>query len=300
MARKSLERTLMDWLFGTVGIVLIALALLIMLLREYPLQIMAVVAAAFGARHYLKKRGHNRRLADLHRAVDYTDNQIQRHQTTLIAYYRQSIRRDHFGNEDTRVWDKWLETFLANQVLPGLNRSGIELDDDSLTRLVEHVDNKVRHVATTELLIGSPALDAEKLDPQEYEHECAAILFRRGWTVHPTPSTGDHGADVIAEKGGVRLIVQCKLYSQPVGNKAVQEAYSACGLYNGTNACVVAPRGFTAQAEREAHGLGVRLLHHSQLETFADNLSAGATAKRAIGNLDFSQCGTLGTAPTPD
>lgn len=285
MAKKSVERTLVDWLFSTLGVVLLVLALVIMLFREYALQIIALVGAAFGARHFLRQRRRNRNLAELQRAVAYTDAQIQRHQSALIAYYRQSIRRDHFGNEDTRLWDKWLETFLATQVLPGLASSGMQLDEDSLAQLVAHVDEEVRSMAQNELLTGAVVKDAEELRPEQYEHECAAILFRRGWTVHPTPSTGDHGADVIAEKGDARLIVQCKLYSQPVGNKAVQEAYSACGLYNGTHACVVAPHGFTAQAERAAHGLGIRLLHHAQLESFADELcnGAGPSFRRALG-----------------
>ena len=44
-----------------------------------------------------------------------------------------------------------------------------------------------------------------------------------------TNATGDLGLDVIAEKQGLRYGIQCKYYSYPVGNIAVQVAYAGCG-----------------------------------------------------------------------
>jgi restriction system protein len=74
-------------------------------------------------------------------------------------------------------------------------------------------------------------------------------------------------ADVIAEKVGIRLIIQCKLYNSSVGNKAVQEAYAAKTYYQATIAAVVTNSSFTPSAQALANTTGVLLLHHSQLNS---------------------------------
>lgn len=116
-------------------------------------------------------------------------------------------------------------------------------------------------------------IDANSLTPIEYERYCADLLTAKGCVVQMTPTTRDGGADFVAEKQDCRLVVQCKRYGQPVGNKAVQEVTSALLLYSGNVACVVAPKGFTRQAQHEAHAQRVELLHHSALAAFAERLA---------------------------
>jgi restriction system protein len=263
---------LVDAALSGIGIAFIGLALLLVLVRDYPVQIFALAALALGTCVFVKRSKAEKRASELERAMHSADQQIERHRNALIGYYRQSLSRDQFGNEDTRAWQKWITTFVETQVRPELEKLGMTVDENLLERVNSHVDRCVREIAKANRCADVADSGSEILTPIDYERNCASSLFRCGWAVHPTPPTGDNGADVIADKAGKRLIVQCKLYSQPVGNKAVQEAYSALRLYNGTHACVVAPNGFTAQAKRAAQGLSVRLLHHSQLEAFADEL----------------------------
>ncbi|MGB6446057.1 MAG: restriction endonuclease [Xanthobacteraceae bacterium] len=56
---------------------------------------------------------------------------------------------------------------------------------------------------------------AEDMTPQDFERSCARIISSVGWKTTMTKATGDQGADVVAEKDGTRLILQCKLYSTP-------------------------------------------------------------------------------------
>jgi hypothetical protein len=65
--------------------------------------------------------------------------------------------------------------------------------------------------------------------------------------------------------GHRRVAIQCKKYSKPVGNRAVQEAYSAKGIYGATHAAVVTNTKFTRSAVEAAERLGVLLLHHDDL-----------------------------------
>ena len=52
----------------------------------------------------------------------------------------------------------------------------------------------------------------DDIDPLEFERRCAEAMQLSGWTALTTRSTGDQGVDVLAEKRGVKVVLQCKLY----------------------------------------------------------------------------------------
>ena len=58
------------------------------------------------------------------------------------------------------------------------------------------------------------------------------------------------------------------MYGQPVGNKAVQEVFSAKGYYECDLAAVVTNSSFTKSAMQLASSLDVHLLHDSEIEGF--------------------------------
>ena len=101
---------------------------------------------------------------------------------------------------------------------------------------------------------------AATTDGIAFEYTCANILRGRGFSnVQVTQASGDQGIDVLASKGGSRYAIQCKLYSNPVGNSAVQEAYAGMGYYGCTNAAVMTNSTFTKSARDLANSLGVEL-----------------------------------------
>lgn len=79
----------------------------------------------------------------------------------------------------------------------------------------------------------------EDMSPLEFERCCADYLALKGWNTRTTKASGDQGADVVAESQGAVLVLQCKLYSQPVGNDAVQQAFTARAFHDATRAAVV-------------------------------------------------------------
>ena len=100
-------------------------------------------------------------------------------------------------------------------------------------------------------------------DGFEFEHRCAAFLKAKGYRkVSVTPPSGDQGIDVIAYKSGVKYGIQCKYYSAPVGNKAVQEAYSGARFYDCDRAVVMTNHTFTKAARELADKLEVELWEH--------------------------------------
>jgi restriction system protein len=80
-----------------------------------------------------------------------------------------------------------------------------------------------------------------------------------------TPASGDQGADLIATYGNRRAALQCKLYNQPVGNKAVQEVLAGMAFYRTQHAVVVTNAGYTPAARSAAEASGVLLIHHDQI-----------------------------------
>ena len=107
------------------------------------------------------------------------------------------------------------------------------------------------------------------LTPIEYEQYCRSIFRLEGWTANTTATTGDQGADLVCESGGTRAVVQCKRYSQPVGNAAVQEVLAARVFYVAALAAVVTNASFTKAAVELAEKTLVHLLHDSQLREWA-------------------------------
>jgi HJR/Mrr/RecB family endonuclease len=98
-----------------------------------------------------------------------------------------------------------------------------------------------------------------------FERRCAEYLREKGWSAVLTPRTGDQGVDVIADKSGARVAIQCKLYSGAVGNKAVQEVIAGRIYYGADTAAVVSNAGFTRSAIELAHRSNVHLMHFTEL-----------------------------------
>jgi HJR/Mrr/RecB family endonuclease len=105
----------------------------------------------------------------------------------------------------------------------------------------------------------------DNIDPLEFERRCAEAMQLSGWTAQTTKSTGDQGADVIADKRGTKVVLQCKLYTGTVGNKAVQEVFAAQTFLSANFAAVVSNNSYTRSAKELAVKTGVLLLDYSQL-----------------------------------
>ena len=111
------------------------------------------------------------------------------------------------------------------------------------------------------------------LNPIEYEQLVADTLRRHGWDAQTTRATGDQGVDVLAIKGALRVVLQCKLYSRTVGNEAVQQAIAGQRFELATHAAVVSNATFTRSARELASAAGVLLLHHDELPSLGERLA---------------------------
>ena len=98
-----------------------------------------------------------------------------------------------------------------------------------------------------------------------YENYIETLLKNKGFVVKRTPKSGDQGVDLIVEGNNNRIAIQCKFYSKPVGNKAVQEISAGKDYYNCALGCVVSNNTFTPSARKLANSLEITLLNNSAI-----------------------------------
>jgi len=112
--------------------------------------------------------------------------------------------------------------------------------------------------------------DVDRVDPFNFELLLGMIFESEGYSFEETPKSGDQGADVLLEKAGERTVVQVKLYSQPVGNSAVQEAIAAKTYFRCHHAMVITNNTFTASARELATRASVQLVERNGLIKMID------------------------------
>lgn len=114
--------------------------------------------------------------------------------------------------------------------------------------------------------------DFSNMNGYKFESWCAALLTINDFSnVTVTQGSGDHGADILAEKDDISYAFQCKYYSGTVGNKAVQEVYAAKTYYKRDIAVVMTNSYFTRPAQEEAAKIHVKLWDKDKLQILLKN-----------------------------
>lgn len=113
----------------------------------------------------------------------------------------------------------------------------------------------------------------------EFEHWCADNIKQQGWQVSVSSASGDQGVDVVAERDGTVVAIQCKRYSNPIGNKAVQEVFTGGQNVGAGHSCVLGTGGFTRAAINIADKTGVKLLDAANIGAFSQEFGFESVAQ---------------------
>ena len=109
-----------------------------------------------------------------------------------------------------------------------------------------------------------------EMDSHQFEQHCVDLLRKNGLeNVEVTKASGDFGIDVLAEKDGITYAIQCKYYTDKVGNHAVQEAFAGKEYYDRMVAVVMTNSTFTPAAIETAEQTHVLLWDGSKLAELA-------------------------------
>jgi restriction system protein len=116
-----------------------------------------------------------------------------------------------------------------------------------------------RKVREWDQILASGMPEIDKMTGTAFETRIAVLLRELGYKAEVTRATGDFGADIIAERGGVKTVVQTKRQASSVGVKAIQEGSASRHYYDADNVLIVTNSTFTPQARELAARAGVDL-----------------------------------------
>jgi len=213
---------------------------------------------------------------------------INEKQNTIINAYRKLVKVGSFGQKN---YDKFAQEF--GEFLSSESKNIAKLNElTSLNYMLIVQDNEIRlyeairdvyedkHFGLLSGVLRNPIDYIEKIieqndfdvkfdpnmDPFQYEIFCAERFKENDWEAYATQGSSDQGVDVVATRGKEVLVAQCKKFSKPVGNKAVQEVVAGMKFYDANVGIVIAPNGFTNSAEKLAAANKIKLIHHSQIK----------------------------------
>lgn len=111
----------------------------------------------------------------------------------------------------------------------------------------------------------------DEMEGRDFEFFCADLLEQKGFLeVEVTKGSGDYGVDILAEKDGVTYAIQCKRYEEPVGVKAVQEAFAGREYYDRMVGAVMTNQYFTEPAVSAAKKLKILLWDRGYMESMME------------------------------
>jgi restriction system protein len=186
---------------------------------------------------------------------------IRKHIKVLIRKRSQLRLTDDYGVVDESKWRAEVAYFVARVVLPALEK--VDATESMIATIAQRVQQMAAEALPEELAF--PNETTAILSPEEYEVYCAETLRAQGWETRLTERTGDQGIDIVASRGGIAMVVQCKKYSAPVGNGAVQEVHAGKGFLHADIGVVVSNADFTRSARELANALGILLIHDTEL-----------------------------------
>lgn len=202
----------------------------------------------------LRKEYLRRRFVERERLIDAIDL----HRVALNRNLQRAIKKNDYGVVTSDTSDEAITEFCAS----------IDLDHQAISE-PEAKSIIFAHLEYIEDENAKNGFDSNSLpfDGHEFERWVADSLSAFDWDADMTQGSGDQGIDVIAEKDGKKIGLQCKLYSSAFGNKAIQEAHAGKSHYLLDGVGVLTNSNFTQSAKDLAFSTGVLLLSHHDIPT---------------------------------
>jgi restriction system protein len=198
---------------------------------------------------------------------------VNDHRAALVRNLERAVKRNDYGAviEDRR-YEALAEFFASIR----LDRQAIPTNE-----AIQVVSEQLASCDEQDRVVG---FDPASLpgDGHAFESWVAAALSSFGWEAKVTAASGDQGIDVIATRDGRTLGLQCKLYSCPIGNKAVQEAHAGKAFYGAERVGVLSNATFTNSARDLATATGVLLLSHHDIPQLFEKAFPDTAAKTAV------------------
>jgi len=186
---------------------------------------------------------------------------IDKNVQQLARQKKKSTFTDDYGKQNLSKWhDKEIPYFIENHIYPKLTQDELFNIHLFLNEIFVNIESKVKSVKL------KPTGYNSKMNGFEFEDFCVEILEKEGWKVEKTKAGADQGVDLIIRRKNKAIGVQCKKYSKPIGNKAVQEIKAGILHYDLDNGIVLANNKFTKSATELAKTNGIDLVHYLDIK----------------------------------
>jgi restriction system protein len=209
---------------------------------------------------------------ELRLAVERCLSGNHRYVEVLLLKRRQLTYPDEYGDPCEEEWLRALDDFIRAK-MGSLTDVADALSGGRILTVRGHILDFLR----THPPAGHSTIDADPFqlvrDATQFERACLAVLESCGFCGTGVGGPGDQGADVIATRRGLRVVVQCKWHGRPVGNTAVQEVAGARGYHRCAIGIVVGRSGFTKAARALAHQLDIHLVDARELRIFLNDIA---------------------------
>lgn len=166
---------------------------------------------------------------------------------------------------------KEYEEKINNTMMNGIHykQSRITIYGKNVSVVLKKIENYNDEIIESESNYRNQDINIDYMDGYKFETFCASVLEKRGYEdVEVTKGSGDQGVDIIAVRDSVRYAIQCKCYSNAVGNKAIQEVYTGKNFYNCQIGVVMTNNYFTKSAIELAKSNGTILWDRDSLNSF--------------------------------
>jgi Holliday junction resolvasome RuvABC ATP-dependent DNA helicase subunit len=100
---------------------------------------------------------------------------------------------------------------------------------------------------------------------REFEHWSASLFRGEGYAVQITQASGDHGIDLILTRDGRTTAVQCKRWTEPVGEPILRDFYGAMMSAGVASGIVATTSTFTPSARAFVQNKPIRLIELDEL-----------------------------------
>jgi restriction system protein len=242
------------------------------------MELLVFLCVGAGIYFWFKNTQAKKRTRELNRAGMAIHAIILQHARTLAIKQKQLIYKDDYGNYIIDRWEKEVMYFIENVLLKSdvtynfLTGGSDDDENDARLNVVKDMVSEVAQEESLRMIEEEPDdyVDVDEITGEEFESYCVSILNQNGWDARATQSTGDQGVDIVASINDITAVFQCKRYSQPVGNSAVQEIIAGKSFSRAQIAAVVTNSTFTKSARQLAEAANIYLLHYTELEEFSE------------------------------
>lgn len=146
---------------------------------------------------------------------------------------------------------------------------------------------------------GKTLAELQALSPDEFEDWVGARFRDMGYSVKTTGAGGDHGIDLIAERGDEIAVIQCKNYrSRSVGEPVLRDLFGTMHHFEGTKAYLVTTGQLTQAAKAWVKGKPIEVWDDDRVAAISAQFARKTTEKAVLARAAVAAATEIGPVET--